>query len=405
VNKRLVLFACFLTVFVAYAVRYGYGILLPDMLDSLGITKTDAGIIFSSFLIAYTVFSPVCGFISDRYGSRWLLSTFVIAMGLGAFLMSYVTTILQASLFFALAGLGAAACWAPVVALAQKWTSHERRGMTISFIDIGSALSIIAMAAFVPFIVRKYDWQTGWMILGIVTVAAGILNFLVIKNPPGIVPPAEGNKPAPNKTAGGSLRAWLRSRKFWLFALGYLFTGVTITVPFTFLSTYAVQELSYSHAIAANVMTLLGVGAIASKLIIGPLSDKTGRLKMMVLCGLFIGLGALGMSFHYVATLFVATFIFSLGYGAVWAMYAAAASDYFDRASSGTLVGIWTIFLGIGLAAAPVISGWLADATGTLTWSFLLGGVGGILSVVLLIPLLTKKQYTITKKQAPNNTQ
>ena len=181
-----------------------------------------------------------------------------------------------------------------------------------------------------------------------------------------------------------------RNRKFWFFALGYLFTGVAVTVPFTFLSTYAVQELSYSYIIAANIMTVLGIGAIASKLIIGPISDKTGRLKMMLLCGLFIGLGVLGMSFQNIVTLFIATFIFSMGYGAVWAMYAAAASDYFDKESSGTIVGIWTVFLGIGLALAPIVSGWLADATGTLTWSFVLGGTGGILSVVLLIPLWKK---------------
>ena len=386
-NKRLVFIACFLTVFVAYAVRYGYGILLPDMLDSLGITKTDAGIIFSSFLIAYTIGSPICGYISDRYGSRWLLSTFVVIMGLGAFLMSRVTTILQASLFFALAGLGASACWAPMVALAQKWTSQARRGLTLSFIDIGSALSIIAMAAFVPFIVRKYDWQAGWMILGIITAAVGILNFLVIKNPPQVQEIITRVK-----KPGIPFSALIHSRKFWFFGLGYLFVGVSITVPFTFLSTYAVQELSFSHNTAANVMTVLGIGAIASKLTIGPLSDKTGRLKMMLLCGFFIGLGVLGMAFHHLVTLFIAAFIFSLGYGAVWAMYAAAASDYFDRESSGTIVGIWTIFLGIGLAAAPIISGWLADATGTLSWSFVLGGVGGILSAILLLPLLKKGQ-------------
>ena len=51
-NKRLILTACFLTVFIAYAIRYGYGILLPEMLVSLDITKTDAGVIFSAFFIA-----------------------------------------------------------------------------------------------------------------------------------------------------------------------------------------------------------------------------------------------------------------------------------------------------------------------------------------------------------------
>jgi MFS family permease len=382
-NKSFVLIACFLTVFVAYAVRYGYGILLPDMLDTLGITKTDAGIIYSSFLIAYTIGSPICGYVSDRYGSRWLLSIFVVLMGLGTFLMSRVTTILQASLFFALAGIGASACWAPLVALAQKWTSDKRRGLTISFIDIGSALSIIAMAAFVPFIARKYDWQAGWMILGIITAAVGVFNFLAIKNPP-LAP----EKTARVKKSGITLSTLLHSRKFWLFGFGYLFVGVCITVPFTFLTTYAVQELSFSYSTAANIMTVLGIGAITSKLIIGPISDKTGRLKMMLLCGFFIGVGALGMALQHMATLFIAAFIFSLGYGAVWAMYAAAASDYFDRESSGTIVGAWTVFLGVGLALAPIISGWMADATGTLSWSFVLGGVGGILSAILLIPLL-----------------
>jgi MFS transporter, OFA family, oxalate/formate antiporter len=387
-TKRLVLIACFLTVFVAYAVRYGYGILLPEMLDSLGITKTDAGIIFSCFLIAYTVGSPVCGFISDRYGSRWLLSSMVVLMGLGAFFMSKVTTILQASLFFGMSGLGAAACWAPIVALSQKWTSQRCRGMTLSLIDVGSALSIVGMAVFVPLIINKYDWQAGWIILGIITAAVGIIDFLVIRNPPDIPGREAGPKPVRVKAASVPFTALFRERKFWLFAVGYLFIGISITVPFTFLSTYAVQELDFSYSTAANIMTVLGVGAIASKLIIGPLSDKTGRLKMMILCGAFIGLGVLGMSFHHLATLFIAAFVFSLGYGAVWAMYAAAAADYFDKASSGTIVGIWTVFLGFGLAAAPIVSGWMADATGTLTWSFVMGGVGGVLAALVLIPLL-----------------
>ncbi len=389
-NKRLVLAACFITVFVAYAVRYGYGILLPEMLKSLDISKTDAGIIFSAFLFTYTIASPVCGYISDRYGSRWMLSTFVIAMGVGAFLMSRVTSLLQATLFFGLAGIGAAACWAPVMALAQKWTSHENRGKTLSYIDIGSALSIIAMAALVPFIVRSLDWRAGWVILGLLTIAVGIFNFLVIKNPPD-EQREKPTKKAPAKPVGLPLAVLLKSSKFWLFGLGYLFTGFAIQVPFTFLNTYAVRELSFSYDTAATLFTVLGIGAIISKLVIGPLSDKTGRLKMIFLCGALISLGCLAMAYGNMATLFIAAFIFALGYGAVWAMYAAAASDYFHRDSSGTIIGIWTLFLGVGLVLAPIMSGWLADTTGTLTWSFGLGAFGALMSVVLVIPLWNKK--------------
>ena len=86
-------------------------------------------------------------------------------------------------------------------------------------------------------------------------------------------------------------------------------------------------------------MIALGIGAIISKLVIGPLSDKTGRLKMIYLCGFFIFLGVLGMALKNEITLFISAFVFALGYGAVWAMYAAASSDYFNKESSGTISG------------------------------------------------------------------
>jgi OFA family oxalate/formate antiporter-like MFS transporter len=97
------------------------------------------------------------------------------------------------------------------------------------------------------------------------------------------------------------------------------------------------------------------------------------------------------MANRNIVTLFIAAVIYSLGYGAIWAMYAAAASDYFDRESSGTIIGIWTLFLGAGAFLAPIMSGWLADATGTLSWSFVMGGGAGIISAFLLVPLWKKR--------------
>ena len=162
-------------------------------------------------------------------------------------------------------------------------------------------------------------------------------------------------------------------------------------MPFTFLNTYAVQELSFSYDYRRQPFVPFSASAaIVSKITIGPLSDKTGRLKMIFLCGILMSLGCLGMAYGNIVTLFIAAFIFSLGYGAVWAMYAAAASDYFTKESSGTIIGLWTLFLGVGSVLSPIISGWLADTTGTLTWSFGLGAAGGLMSIVLLIPLWRK---------------
>ncbi len=386
-NRRLVLIACFLTVFTAYAVRYGYGVLLPEMLGPLHASKAQAGVIFSSFFIAYTVSSPVLGLLGDRWNARWLLSSFVAILGIGAFFMSYASSILSASLVYALAGIGASACWAPVMSLAQRWTSQKNIGGTLAIIDVGSALGLIGTGAVMPLVVAAWDWRTGWVFLGALGFIVAAFNFVVIRDRPAPVENSgEGgrSRPPPVKTA---ITALLKDARFWLFGMAYLLTGFAILIPFTFLSTYATQELDFSYEIASNLLTAIGIGAIISKVAFGPLSDKVGRIKVMMLCAGFIAGGSLGMVFGRGIWLFVTSVVFSLGYGVIWAMYAAAASDYFSRESAGTTVGLWTMFLGIGSILAPIVSGWVADATGNLAWSFALAAGAALLSFLLLIPV------------------
>ena len=129
-----VIIAGFFTLFIAYAVRYAYGMLLPEMLQTLSISKAEAGVVYSSYFIAYTIFSPILGVLADRHDVRTILTVFVAILGAGAFLMSYSSSVLNASLFFTLAGIGHSACWVPVVALIQRWVSDRRRGMALAFI-------------------------------------------------------------------------------------------------------------------------------------------------------------------------------------------------------------------------------------------------------------------------------
>ncbi len=389
-DRRLaVLVACFCTIFTSYAVRYGYGILLPEMLPSLAISKTEAGVIYASFFIAYTILSPVLGLLGDRYNIRLLLTLFVAVFGAGTFLMAYSSSITQASLFFTLAGIGSAVCWAPTIALAQRWTSDKHRGKTLAFIDVGSALGIVGTSTAVPLIVTAYDWRAGWMSLGVLGFAVAALNFLAVRNHPGEQSELRQKSAKQHTTDQVSVIyiGLLRDKRFWLIGLAYLLTGFSIIIPFTFLSTYAVQELSFSYDLSTRLITVIGIGAIIGKITLGPLSDKTGRIKIMMLCALIIAVGSLGMAFGRGIVLFIFTAVFSLGYGTAWSMYAAAASDYFSKESSGSIVGLWTVYLGIGSIISPIIAGWIADTTGTLSWSFVLAAAAGVVSLLLLMPM------------------
>src|SRR4030042_6322076 len=177
-HKRTVavIIAGFLTVFVAFAIRYGYGMLLPEMLPALQISKTEAGVIYSSYFITYTIFAPLLGLMSDKFDIRKILAIFAFIMGVGAFLMSFSTSILSASLFFAIAGLGHVACLTPLIPLIQRWVSDRRRGTALTMMDLGSAMGIVALSTSMPLIVNAFDWRAGWMGLGVTAVVVAGVN-------------------------------------------------------------------------------------------------------------------------------------------------------------------------------------------------------------------------------------
>lgn len=391
-NRRILatIIAGFLTVFIAFAIRYAYGLLLPEMLPALAISKTQAGFVYSSYFIAYTLFSPILGLLADRYNSRFILTFFVAILGFGAFLMSYSSSVSNASLFFALAGFGHSACWAPVVALIQRWVNDKRRGIALAFTDMGSATGIAVWSALIPIIVASYSWRTGWTSLGMFAFLVAGINFFLVRSHP--EEKSSSEQPTPTRFTRETVRATykrlLYNRTFWLIGLSYLAIAFSILIPFTFLSIYVSQGLAMSYEAATRLIAVIAIAGVFGKLVLGHLSDTLGRIRVMVLCGALVATGCLGMAyFQKYLTLILFTFIFGIGYGAIWPVYAASAVDYFSKASAGSVVGLWTIYLGVGSMLSPIMTGWTIDVTGTYVWAFILAVISALISLLLLLPI------------------
>jgi MFS family permease len=391
-SKRAVgiIISGFFTLFVSFAIRYAYGLLLPYMLPSLAISKTGAGIIYSSYFIAYTVFSPVLGLLVDRYDARALLSSFVAILGIGAYLMSFSSTVIHASLFFALAGVGHSACWVPVVTVVQRWVSERRRGAVLAIVDLGSATGIAVWSIVIPLIVGAYTWRGGWVILGLLAFLVAGMNFFLMRSHP----PVESDAQAPRAASSARMpikevyRAIFRDAKFYLIGLSYLLISFSILIPFAFLTTYATQELLIPYKSAAGLVALIAVAGSFGKIFLGHLSDIVARIKVMMLCGALTATGALGMAYAQgLSLLAIFTIVFGIGYGTIWPVYAASARDFFSKEYAGSVIGLWTLYHGIGSILSPMIAGWTIDATGSYVWAFILSMISAALSLLLLVPI------------------
>lgn len=391
-----VIIAGFFTVSIAYGIRYSYGMLLPEMLPALQITKIQAGTIFSVYFIAYTICTPVLGTLSDLFNYRLIITLFTGVLAAGAILMAHTNGFLQACLFFSIVGLGHAACWAPVTGLVSKWVPHQRRGMALSFVTMGIGLGVPLWGTLLPLIVKASGWASGWLAMGFFALGVAALNLILVRNP------------APSKTKAPQLtvqdhfqqvwaiyKALFKNKTFWFIGLAYMLVGFNVLVPFTFLPVYARESLNMAYTTSTRFVAVIALFGIVGQLTLGTLSDTAGRIKVLIICSVIMGTGCLGIIFfHTIWGLYVVMAFYGMGYGAVWPVYAAAATDFFSKNKTGSVVGLWTVFLGLGSIASPVICGWTIDKTAGYTWTFLLGLCSGFGSALILTYLETKGQRT-----------
>jgi MFS family permease len=377
--------AGFFTVSIAFSIRYGYGMLLPEMLPDLGISKAQAGVIFASYFVVYTVATPILGALTDRFNYRFILALFTTVLACGALMMAFATNLWLASVFFAVAGLGHAACWAPVTALVQKWVPDHKRGAALSFVTMGLGLGLPLWSILLPAIVQAADWKAGWLGLGFFCLGVAALNYVLVRNPVN-ENHAGGLSSNPMPPLKETYKALLKERMFWIIGLGYCFIGINVIIPFGFLPVFAREALGLPYAQTTRFVAVIALAGVAGQLTLGPLSDTVGRIRVMMTCGVIMGTACLGMALsNRPWMLYGCAVYFGLGYGAVWPAYGAAASDFFAKKHTGGIVGMWTCLLGAGSVVSPVICGWSIDLTGSYTWAFMLGLVSGVLSAMVLL--------------------
>jgi sugar phosphate permease len=390
-----VITASFLTIGIGYTVRYGYGLLLPGMLQALQITKTQAGLISSAYFIAYTLCSPFVGTLSDRTNPRLLISFFTGVLASGTVLMGYASSLSLTMLCFAMVGVGHAACWAPVVSQVQLWVPEHNRGTVLGIVTTGSSFGVALLSLGLPGIDARWGYRGGWLLLGAVGFGVAVLNYLLVRQKAAATRERAGagaiGVRASKQKLWALYRVVLLQRRLWLLGCSYGCVGFTVLVPLTFLNVYATEELQLNLAIASSFFTVIAIAALVGKILLGLLSDKLGRLITLVLCGGLLAVGCTGaVALDTFNAKLMAISLFGLGFGAVWPLYAAAAVDFFGREQAGTIIGLWTVFLGVGSVVSPILCGWTIDLTGHYSAAFYLGGLGGLVAIVFVIPLMRK---------------
>lgn len=388
----MVLGSSFMTLFVTYSIRIGaYSVLLPEMIEDFGITKAEAGMIKSAFSMAYLLFAPLMGWLTDRIGGRKVISLSCLLLGGGTFLMGTAEGLPISVIYYSLVGIGAAATWVPVVTLIQNWFGEKKRGLALGILSPSYGIGFGLMGLILPVVVLEYHWRLGWFSLGIAGFLLTFLNGMLLRDHPRRMALSPWGEPEdeviekipPPSQRVGYLEILSRGR-FWMIGLSYFFVSYGTYTLVDFIVTYGAMELNIPYSVASLFITVLAFSGVIGGFLLMALSDYMGRKKSLVIIQLLLALSILfviGVGSR-VPLLMVGLGGFGFLYGAIWPMYGACARDYFPKEMTGAVFGLMTIFYGVGAMISPVLTGHLADLTGTFQWSFGLGAFAALMAAL-----------------------
>jgi sugar phosphate permease len=391
----VILGICFGILFINYSVRLGYGVVMPEMIRTLGFGRAASGTIYNAYLLVYITITPFTGYLTDRLGARRVITVCLLILGLGTFLMGTAQNLWKASLFFALTGLGASGIWTPVLTIVQRWFAHHRRGFAMGLVSTGYGVGFATMGAVFPWIVANFNWRYAWFFLGGMAFVMVFVSGIFLRSEPagsGLMPWGQRHASKPNVNTPGTakkrvpLSVIIQNHRFWIigcsyFAITYSCYGIT-----TFMVDYAKYQLGMPLEKAAFLATVHGIGQIFGVLTILPLSDYLGRKKTTIISNAFItasliGILACGNAWGFLYALIACLGIF---YGVTFPIYGLCAGDYFPQEAIGTVIGAWTPFYGGGAIMAHWVTGILRDMTGVYDQAFVIFIVTAAAGVLLM---------------------
>jgi len=204
----------------------------------------------------------------------------------------------------------------------------------------------------------------------------------------GLHPDGASHPVAPPSAAAagaGVLSRAMRTRAFWMLGAAFTATWLPVFIPLVHLVSFT-RDLGHSPLTGAWVVSTLGIGAVAGRLVMGAVSDRIGRKPAVGVAMAFQAVGFLGflLAGHGLVVLFGNALVFGYSYGAVSTLFPAIVGDFFGRGQAGTIVGFLFALAGAMAGWGPLIGGAIYDATGSYDLVWVLSALLNVVAFVLL---------------------
>jgi MFS family permease len=276
---------------IAFYQRVAPAVITRELSREFALSAAALGNLSAFYFYSYVAVQIPTGLLADRWGPRRVLALGAVVTAAGTLLFALAPSVLWANAGRLAIGAAAGVAFVSMLKLASHWMPPRRyalvSGVAIFTGVVGATLAGVPLRG----LVDAFGWRAVMVASALVTAAVSVAIWLVVRDDP-----AERGyasyypEPAAHGRAAGLatlLREALSYRNTWLlfFAPGG-FTCIVLTFAGLWGVPYLVTVRDFSATQAAGTASAMLVAFAAASIAYGPVSERLGRRKPVMLTGL-----------------------------------------------------------------------------------------------------------------------
>jgi len=394
---------------------YGFSALFKPISSELGLSRVVMSIPSAISRFEGGFEAPISGWITDRYGPRWIALFGVFVIGLGLILMNFVNSLWAFCVVWGVI-LGSGHNIGTTIPLDKAITDWfvKKRGVALGTKIVFRGLSGVLVLPLIAWLIMTQGWRMTCVVGGLVMWVVGLpLTWFFIKThrpeyygllPDGATTEEEAESSqmidrgveyaAEVEELEFTLRQVMRTPSFWVLMAANAIHSMAMPaisihgIPF-------ITDMGIDTLMAAGILAMMVSVSIPFRLIGGLLADRVSRRHLRFIIAGAYSMQALGFTVFLLnqttAMIYVWFVLYGIGVGIAYTILPALRARYFGRKAYGSIQGFSSLFMmPIGIAA-PIYCGWVYDTTGNYITAFTLITGLLVISVVLACFILPPK--------------
>ncbi len=388
---------------------YGISVFFKPIAAELEINRAYTSLAAGMGRLEGGITSPLVGWLSDRFGPRWIVIFGILVAAAGMIFMNYITEIWHYYVAWgAMIGLGlniglTVACDKTI----NDWFIR-RRGLAqgIKFATVG-IFGIVVLQIITP-LMELQGWRFTCLIWGIIMFASIPFAYTLIRPrrpefynllPDGAKASFDGGEDkrgVVEQTAGYAresqerdytFKQAMKTGTYWLLIVGFsahnfIAGGFNVHI-FPFLT-----DIGFEETVASGMMGMMIFFTVPSRFFGGLIADHIAksRIQYLLLVAILLQVVGLGtfLMFQNLVGVYVLLVCHGLSSGAVTPLVILIVGRYFGRQHFGSILGMMITFLApIGLLS-PVYYGWVFDTTGNYNIAFITALIFAAVATLLM---------------------